>query len=100
MLDWGEIEKTISALLLEKEKLVSAIIGMEEEVTMLNSKLENLSWSESMMNNHLDMGDVIIGNMKVVRFDYSSMNKKVRTPFKKSGHPKKKTEFLMMNYIS
>lgn len=32
-------KKTMSALLLEKEKLVSTITGLEEEITLLNSQL-------------------------------------------------------------
>lgn len=35
-------KKTIGVILLEKEKLVSIITDLEEEVALLNSKLENM----------------------------------------------------------
>lgn len=44
-------KKTISVLLLEKEKLGAAIAGLEEEVTLLKSKLDNMTKFLCMLNN-------------------------------------------------
>lgn len=90
----GENQKnTINVLLQEKDKLLSTIIGMEEEVKLLNFKLQILIKPEYMLNNGPNMFDVMTGHMKVVGFDYSSMNKKVKIPFKKFVAPEKKFEF-------
>lgn len=50
---------TISSLLLEKEKLRSTIVGMEEKVTLLKSKLGNMTKFVCMLNNDSDMLDEI-----------------------------------------
>lgn len=44
-------KKTIMAPLQEKEKLVSTITGLEEEVILINSKLENMPKYVCMLNN-------------------------------------------------
>ncbi|KAI5388997.1 hypothetical protein KIW84_074594 [Lathyrus oleraceus] len=61
----------------------------------MNAKLENMPGFVHMVNNSSDMlVDVFEGNMKVIRFDYNSMNKMIKVP------PKKKTEFQMMDHMS
>ncbi|KAI5397466.1 hypothetical protein KIW84_063330 [Lathyrus oleraceus] len=102
-------KKTISAPLLEEDKLGSTILDLEEEVTLLKSKLDNMIKFVRMLNNGFDMLDDIteIGEKKAIGFDYSSMNKKVlqevkenvknrkvmlkakRTPYKKIPTPTK-----------
>lgn len=82
-------KKTISALLLGKEKLHSTIAGLEEEVTLSKFKLENMTKYVCMLNNGLDMLDEILEvgkiskNMEGIRFDYNSMNKGIKIPTKK-----------------
>lgn len=44
-------KETISALLLEKEKRGSTVAGLEEEVILLNSKLDNMTRFVHMLNN-------------------------------------------------
>lgn len=88
-------KKTINYLLQEKEKLLSTITGLEEDVTLLNSKLRYFTISKSVMDNDSNMVDVMIGNMKVVVFDYSSMNKNFKVLIKKFVSLEKKIEFLM-----
>lgn len=58
-----------------------------------------------MLNNGSDTLDEILEveqksrNMKDIRFDYSSMNKKVKIPNKKFVSSKKKTKFLMKDHM-
>lgn len=79
----------------QKEKLGSTITSLKEEFTLLKSKLENMREFIHMKNNSTDMlNDVLEENMKVVGFDYSFMNKKIKVP------PKKKTEFWMVDHMS
>ena len=58
-------KKTISALLQEKEKLISINNRLKEEVTLLNSKLENMIKFVRMLNNGSNMLDEIpkVGKM-------------------------------------
>lgn len=87
--------KTISDLLLEKEKPGSTIIGLEEEVTLLKSKLENMPESVHIKYTNSDMlDDILKGNMKAIGFDYSSMNKNIKVPSKKN------TEFQVVDHMS
>lgn len=88
-------KKIISALLLEKDKVGSTIAGLEEEVTLLKSKLDNLTKYICMLNNDSDMLDEIleIVEKKTIEFDYSSMNKNVKFPTKKIG-------FQMLDHMS
>lgn len=78
------------------EKIGSTIAGLEEEVTLLKSKLNNMSKSVCMLNNGYDMLYEILEvgeksrNMKAIRFDYSSMNKKIKILTKKFVSPEKK----------
>ena len=95
-------KKTISAILLEKQKFGSTIAGLEEEVTLLKSKLENIKKIIRMLNSGSDTLDEIleIRENKAIGFDYSSMNKKVKFPTKKFLTPEKKTEFLIKDHMS
>ena len=73
---------------------------MEGEGNFLNSKLENLTKSEYMLKNGPNMLDVMTGNMKVVGFDYNSMNKKSKIITKKFVAPENKIEFLTKDHMS
>lgn len=53
-------KKTTSAIHIEKEKLVSTITCFEEEVTVLNSKLEHMTKFVCMLNIGYDMLDKIL----------------------------------------
>lgn len=62
---------TISAILIEKDKLGSTITGLEEEVTLLKSKLDNMTKFVCMLNRGYDMLDEIleVGEKKAIGFD-------------------------------
>lgn len=95
-------KKTISYVLLEKEKLSSTIAGMVEEVTLFKSKLDNMTKYVCMMNNGYDMLDEIleIEEKKDIGFDYNSMNKKIEFPTKKFTTPENKIGFLIKDQMS
>lgn len=82
-------KKPISDLFLEKQKLGSSIVGMEEEVTLLKSKLDNMTKFVRMFNNGSKALDEIleVGNMannvKGIGFYYNSMIKETKFPTKK-----------------
>lgn len=90
----------------KKEKLVSTIIGLEDEVILLNSKHENMIKFIYMFNNGSNMLDEILEvgkmsrNVKEIGFDYRSISKKSKVPTKKFVPPEKKIEFLMGNHMS
>lgn len=89
----GKQKKTMSDLLIEKENLGSTIARMEEEVTLLKSKLDNMTKFVLMFNNGTNMLDEIlkIGEKKAIGFDYSYMNKRINIPTKKFVSPENKT---------
>jgi hypothetical protein len=70
-----------------------------KEVTLLNSKLANMTKSIKMLNKGSDMLDVIVeiskksGNVQGIEFDYNSMNKNVKNPPKKFVSSEKKSEY-------
>lgn len=67
---------------------------------MFKFKLDNMTKSGCMFINGSNMLDDMLGNMKDVGFEYSSINKtKIKIPSKKFVRPKKKTEFLMVDHI-
>lgn len=82
LLERREKKKTISSLILEKEKLGSTIAGLEEEVTLLKTKLDNIIKYVCMLNNGADMLYEIleIREKKDTGVDYNSMNKKLKFP--------------------
>lgn len=77
----------------KKKKLISTIAILEEEVTLLKSKVDNMTKHVCMLNNSSDMLDKILEvgkmsrNMKGIRFDYISMNKGIKIPTKKFVSP-------------
>lgn len=91
---------------MEKEKLVSAITHIEEEVALLNSKLENMKKYVCMLNNGSNMLYEILEvgkmsrNMKGIGFDYNSMNKEINIHTKKFVPSEKKIDFLMVDHMS
>ena len=73
-----EKQKIISSLLMEKEKLVSTIAGLEYEI-LLNVKLESIPEHVQMINNSFEeFDDVCEEKMKDIGFNYNSMNKKIK----------------------
>lgn len=91
--------KTISVLLLEKEKLGSTIAGLEEEVALLKSKLDNMTMFIRMLNNvSKDIDEIVeVGkmsnNVKGIRFNYKSMRKEATICTKKF-------EILILGHMS
>lgn len=73
---------------------------MKEEMTLPNSKIDNLKKYDSLMINYSNMVDVMIGNMKVVGLDYNYMNKKVKIITRKFVSSEKKIEFMMNDHMS
>lgn len=86
----------------KKEKLSSSIVGLEKEVTLLKSKLNNMTKYARMLNNGSNMLDEIleIGGKNSIDFNYISMNKKVKIHTKNLVAPEKKIEFLMKDHMS
>lgn len=79
---------------------------MEEEFTLLNSKLDNMNKYVSMLSNGLIMLYEILKVWKMYRnykgmgFKSNSKNKEVKVLYKKFIPPKKKSEFLMVDHMS
>lgn len=75
---------------------------LEEEVTLLKSKLKNMTKYVRMLNNGFNMLDGIleVGEKKAIGFDYSFKNKKVKVPTKNFVATEKKYEFLMKDHMS
>jgi len=98
-------KKVISNLRLEKEKLLSNISRLQDEV-IVDLKLENMTKHVRMLNNGYNVLDEILqvgktsGNMKGIGFDYGTMNKEIKIPTKKFVSPEKKTEFVMLDHMS
>ncbi|KAI5390946.1 hypothetical protein KIW84_075988 [Lathyrus oleraceus] len=67
-----EHKRIIAQLQVEKEKLLSTVTDLKNEVTLLSSKLENMTNSIRMLNNGSDMLNEIIqvgkeaGNLKAI----------------------------------
>lgn len=62
-------KKTTSVLHEEKQKLAYTITCLEEEITLLNTKLENMPKFVHMVNNSSDMLDHVLDeNMKAIGF--------------------------------
>lgn len=88
-------KKTISVILMKNEKHRSTFACLKEEVTLLKSKLDNMTKSLRMLNNGSNMLDEVleIGEKKAIVLDYISMNKKVKITTKK-------IEVLMKDHMS
>lgn len=76
--------------------------GLEEEVTLLKSKLDNMIKFVRMLNNdsYMLLEILDIWENIVIGFDYSSINKRVKIPNKKFVASENKTEFLMKDHMS
>lgn len=57
-------KKTISYLHQEKEKLATAVTCLEEEVSLITSKLQGITKTSGMLNKGLDMLDPIVEDGK------------------------------------
>lgn len=100
----GEKHKRIIAQLqVEKENLLSIISSLKDEVTIFNSKLENMTKSVRMLNNGSDMLDEILqvgkgaGNLKGIGFDYQSL--KGKSLVTKKNPPERKYEPMMSHQM-
>jgi len=81
------------------------ITGLQEENTLLNSKLENMTKSVRMLNNGSNVLDKILQvgktsrNMKGIGFDYETVNKEIKISTKKFVSPEKNIEFVMLDQM-
>ena len=91
---------------IEKEKLLSTISYFQNEVTLLTSKLDNMTKYVRMLNNCSDMLNEILqigkgsGNLTGVGFNYQFLNKQGRVLKAKFVSPESKIEFVMSNQMS
>jgi hypothetical protein len=87
------------------KKLTSTIFDMKEEVTLLNSKLENMTKYVKMLKKGSDILDETLevgkrpGDMKGIWFDNNIIKKNKSVP-KKKVPPKKKTQEQMSDHMS
>jgi len=85
---------------------MSIITDLQEENTLLKSKLEKMTKYVRMLNNGSNVLDEILqvgkssGNMKGIGFDYGIVNKEIKIPTKKYVPPKRKAEFVMLDHMS
>ena len=90
---------------IEKEKLLSTISSLQNEVILLTSKLDNMTKYVRMLNNGSHMLDEILQvgngsrNLKGVGFVYQSLKKQGETFMTKFVPPESKTEFAMLNQM-
>ena len=104
----GEKQKKIIARLqIEKDKILSTISGLQDEVTLLTSKLDdNMTKYVRMLNTGFDMLDEILQvgkgsrNFTGVGFNYQSINKQGGISMAKFVSPESNTGFLMSNQMS
>src|ERR1044072_6381798 len=96
----GEKHKTIiNNLTQEKEKLLNINVELQEEVSLLNSKLEGTNKSLRMLNSGSNVLDEILEawkkgrSIKGIRFDYKSTNKDGQNTSKKFVSSEKQTGF-------
>src|ERR1044072_3111196 len=93
-------KKIISNLIQEKEKLLNINAELQEEVSLLNSKLEGMNESLRMLNNGSNILDEILKDgkkgrsMKWIGFDYKSTSEEGKNTAKMFVSPEKQTEFL------
>ena len=92
-------KKIINNLTQEKEKLLNINVELQEEVSLLNSKLEGMNKSLRMLNNGSNVLDEILEvgkkgrSMKGVGFDYKTTNKEGHNTAKKFVSSEKQTAF-------
>ncbi|MCH81188.1 gag-pol polyprotein [Trifolium medium] len=98
-------EKIIKKLAQEKEVLTSTATDLKEEVTLLNSKLKNMTKSVRMLNKGSNILDEILEvgkmsrDMKGLGFG-NHINKEFKNVPKKTILPKKKLREQMSNHMS
>ena len=102
----GEKQKRIiTQLQAEEEKQLSTISSLQNEVTLLSSKVQNKTKFIRMLNNWSDMLDEILqvgkrtGNLKGIWFNYQSLNKLGKTPVTKFIPSKKEYELTMLDQM-
>lgn len=102
---WKEHNKIIAQLQAEKEKLLSTVTDLENEVTLLSYKLENMTKSINFLKNGSDMLDIILqvwkeaGNLKGIGFNYQYQNKQGKIHVTKFIPPKRKYEPMMSDQM-
>jgi len=84
---------------------MSIITSLQEENTLLNSKLENMTKYVRMLNNGFNVLNKILqvgktsGNMKAIDFDYDIVNKEIKIRTKKFVYLEKKTMSIMLDHM-
>jgi len=98
--------KIIDNLPLEKENSLSTISCLQNEITLLTFKLDNMTNSVRMLNNDSNMLDEILqvgkgsGNLKGIGFNYQSLKKQGTTSVTKFVLTESKFEFAMSDQMS
>src|ERR1044072_7361019 len=98
-----EDEEMIQSLLEEKKKLQLENTELQEEVSLLESKLEGLNKSLRLLNNGTNALDDLLEASKKSRrkkgidFDYNSINEEGQKPKSKFVTPEEKLEFVQVN---
>src|ERR1044072_5238622 len=98
-----EHEEMIQSLLEEKRRLQLENTELQEEVSLLESKLEGLNKSLRLLNNGTDALDNLLEDSKKGRskkgigFDYNSTNKEGQKPKSKLVTLEEKSEFVQIN---
>ncbi|MCI36790.1 gag-pol polyprotein, partial [Trifolium medium] len=95
----------IKKLAQEKEELASTVADLKEEITLLNSKLTNVTKTVRMMNKGTEVLHelLVIGKMPkdVIGLGFDNhINKGVKTVPKKTNPPKKKLQEQKSNHMS
>jgi hypothetical protein len=89
----------------QQEKIIKKLAQEKEEVTLLNSKLTNMTKFVRMSNKGTNMLDEVLqigkrsSDTKGLGF-HNHINKEVKTAPKKTIHPKKKSQEQMSNRMS
>jgi hypothetical protein len=95
-----EHEDLIQSLCLEKKKLQDENISLQEEVSLLESKLDSLKKSLRLLNNGTDALDSLLEesnagrSKKGIGFEYNETNKEGQKPITKFVTPEAKSEFV------
>src|ERR1044072_3569550 len=98
-----EHEEMIQSLLEEKKKLQLENTELQEEVSLLESKLEGLNKFLRLLNNGTDALDNLLEASKKGRskkgndFDYNPINEEGQKPKSKVVTPEEKSEFVQIN---
>lgn len=82
------------------------IFGLQDEVTLLNSKLENMTKFVRMLNNGSYVLDEVLqvgkvaGDLRWICFNYQSLNKQGESLVTNFVLPKRVPEPMMFNHLS